>query len=138
MSEREEQNKGFKVTDRRSFTREGERISRQEEEPEPPESRQAPEPEKRMGAESAGVLSPRFLDLLSLLATQASLALGAPHPMTGEAQADLESARAMISMIEVLKTKTEGNLARDEERAIDEILFQLRMEFMNQTKGAKR
>jgi hypothetical protein len=145
MSEQESESKGFKVTDRRSFTREGERIVRpQEEEPErvekPPkfESRSPLSPDAERGAGPAAEVEPRFLDLLSLLATQASMALGAPHPVTGEAHADLEMARAMISMIEVLKTKTRGNLARDEDRALDEILYQLRMEFMNRAKASKR
>ncbi len=138
MSENEEPSKGFKVTDRRSFTREGERIVRREEEVDAGDIRSTAAPDVVPRAESAGKLEPRFLDLLSLLATQASLALGAPHPMTGEAHDDLEMARAMISMIEVLKTKTKGNLARDEESALDEILYQLRMEFTNRAKAAKR
>ena len=137
MSEHEEQSKGFKVTDRRSFTREGERIAKLEEEHESTDLRGASTPSFER-PESAGKLEPRFLDLLSLLATQASLALGAPHPVTGEAHDDLEMARTMISMIEVLKTKTKGNLARDEERALDEILYQLRMEFTKKAKAAKR
>jgi hypothetical protein len=137
MSEQEEQSKGFKVTDRRSFTREGERIAHHEEEREPVDVRPAQAPETRLRGESAGRLDPLFLDLLSLLATQASLALGAPHPVTGEAHDDLEMARTMISMIEVLKTKTRGNLARDEERALEEILYQLRMEFTKRAKSAK-
>ena len=137
MSEQEEQSKGFKVTDRRSFTREGDRIAHHEEEREPVDVRPAQSPETRLRGESAGRLDPLFLDLLSLLATQASLALGAPHPVTGEAHDDLEMARTMISMIEVLKTKTKGNLARDEERALDEILYQLRMEFTKRAKSAK-
>lgn len=140
MSKHEEQSKGFKVTDRRSFTREGERIAHHEEEREAvdvrPPAPAAPS-DARLPAESPGRLEPLFLDLLSLLATQASLALGSPHPMTGEAHDDLELARAMISMIEVLKTKTKGNLARDEERALDEILYQLRMEFTKKAKSAK-
>jgi hypothetical protein len=137
MSEHEEQSKGFKVTDRRSFTREGDRIAQHEEEREMVEARSTAAPDARLPAESAGRLEPLFLDLLSLLATQASLALGSPHPMTGEAHDDLEMARAMISMIEVLRTKTKGNLARDEERALDDILYQLRMEFTKQAKAAK-
>jgi hypothetical protein len=138
MSEQEEQSKGFKVTDRRSFTREGDRIVQQEEEREVIDVQPAAAPEARSRAESGGRLEPLFLDLLSLLATQASLALGSPHPMTGEAHDDLEMARTMISMIEVLRTKTKGNLARDEERALDEILYQLRMEFTKKAKAAKR
>jgi hypothetical protein len=138
MSEQEEQSKGFKVTDRRSFTREGDRIVQQEEEREVIDVAPAATTDARLRAESAGRLEPLFLDLLSLLATQASLALGSPHPMTGETHDDLEMARTMISMIEVLKTKTKGNLARDEERALDEILYQLRMEFTKKAKAAKR
>src|SRR5262245_26617331 len=137
MSEQEEQSKGFKVTDRRSFNREGERIANREEEREPIEVRPAPPSDARARAEPPGRLDPLFLDLLSLLATQASLALGSPHPVTGEAQDDLEMARTMISIIEVLKVKTKGNLARDEERALDEILYQLRMEFTKKAKSAK-
>jgi hypothetical protein len=137
MSEQEEQSKGFKVTDRRSFTREGDRIQQHEEERETVDLRSTAVPDARPRAESASRLEPAFLDLLSLLATQATLALGAPHPMTGEAHDDLEMARAMISMIEVLRTKTKGNLARDEERALDEILYQLRMEFTKKAKAAK-
>ena len=138
MSEHEEQSKGFKVTDRRSFTREGDRISQHEEEQEVIDVRPPAAPDAQLRAEAGGSLDPLFLDLLSLLATQASLALGAPHPMTGEAHDDLEMARTMISMIEVLKTKTKGNLARDEERTLDEILYQLRMEFTKKAKAAKR
>ncbi|HEY7700514.1 MAG TPA: DUF1844 domain-containing protein [Vicinamibacteria bacterium] len=137
MSEQEEQSKGFKVTDRRSFTREGERIAQVEEEREASDVRATAAPEARPRTEPAGRLEPAFLDLLSLLATQASLALGAPHPMTGESHDDLEMARAMISMIEVLRTKTKGNLARDEERALDEILYQLRIEFTTKAKATK-
>jgi hypothetical protein len=137
MSEHEEQSKGFKVTDRRSFTREGDRIAQHEEEREMVDARSPAAPDARLRAESPGRLEPLFLDLLSLLATQASLALGSPHPVTGEAQDDLEMARAMISMIEVLRTKTKGNLALDEERALDDILYQLRMEFTKQAKAAK-
>jgi len=137
MSEQEEQTKGFKVTDRRSFTREGERISQNDDEQEVVDRPSAAVADAGLRGEPAGRLEPRFLDLLSLLATQASLALGAPHPATGEAHDDLEMARAMISMIEVLRTKTRGNLARDEETTLDEILYQLRMEFTKKAKAAK-
>jgi Domain of unknown function (DUF1844) len=160
MSEQEEQAKGFKVTDRRSFTREGERIQTSDEEQNDhsvPDVSAAPEflgeassaskaskaskGSERLEAErryqAAGQMDLHFMDLLSLLATQASFALGAPHPATGESHEDPESARLMISMLEVLKDKTKGNLARDEEAALDEILYQLRMEFMVKARVTK-
>lgn len=138
MSEQEEQSKGFKVTDRRSFTREGERISPAAPESEVEETRASvsPEPPGRSSepqASTFGQHDVRFYDLLSLLATQASLALGAPHP-SGESHEDLETARIMISMIEVLKEKSKGNLTREEQAALEEILYQLRMEFVAKAK----
>lgn len=136
MSEQEEQTKGFKVTDRRSFTREGERITERDDEDRAVETRPTAA-DGGLRTEPAGRLEARFLDLLSLLATQASLALGAPHPMTGEPHEDLETARTLISMIEVLKAKTRGNLSRDEQAALDEILYQLRMDFIARAKAAK-
>jgi hypothetical protein len=143
MSEQEEQSKGFKVTDRRSFTREGERITSSEPEGDVEEKRAsfvpespAPEPEELPRMNALGRHEVRFYDLLSLLATQASLALGAPHP-SGESHEDLETARIMISMIEVLKEKSTGNLTRDEQAALDEILYQLRMEFVAKAKVNK-
>lgn len=148
MSDAEEQNKGFKITDRRSFTRDGEPIARADQDaeefgagrkesdpPEPvrlPSDREASRRRARTGQLEAG-----FLDLLSFLATQASFALGAPHPMTGERHEDLEMARVMVSMIEVLSDKTKGNLERDEQSAIDEILYQLRTDFMAKAKVVK-
>jgi hypothetical protein len=148
MSEHEEHGKGFKVTDRRSFTREGEPIERTEAEPEtfPEEldglkSGPAARSPEVGAAESRRRSDPnlegRFLDLLSLLATQASLALGAPHPATGQVREDLETARVMISLIEVLGDKTKGNLTRDEQAAMDEVLYQLRMDFMVKAKVIK-
>jgi Domain of unknown function (DUF1844) len=145
MSEQEEQSKGFKVTDRRSFTREGERIAEVE-----PEADVEPrsetlssastgtlrESESPRRASSLGAFEARFLDLLSLLATQASLALGAPHP-SGEIHEDLETARVMIALIEVLNDKTKGNLTREEAAALEEILYQLRMEFVAKAKVNK-
>jgi hypothetical protein len=136
MSEQEEQSKGFKVTDRRSFTREGERITGRDDEERVVEVRPSAS-DASPRAEPAGRLEPRFLDLLSLLATQASFALGEPHPMTGEPHQDLEMARTLISMIEVLRTKTKGNLSRDEQAALDEILYQLRMDFIARAEAAK-
>jgi hypothetical protein len=152
MSEHEEHGKGFKVTDRRSFTREGEPIERTEVEAEKTpeevdpripghatEAARGPEVRAResRSRSAPGHLEGRFLDLLSLLATQASFALGAPHPATGEVREDLETARVMISLIEVLGDKTKGNLTREEQAAVDEVLYQLRMDFMVKAKLIK-
>ena len=145
MSEDEKQEKGFKVTDRRAFTAEGEpreSAAPHEEEAERAETaEQAPSPraEPRAPAtERSGGHEAQFLDVLGLLATQASLALGEPHPVSGERSVDLDAARVMISMIEVLQKKTAGNLTKEEEAALDEILYTLRSVFVARTRGDKK
>lgn len=142
MSEQEERedNKGFKVTDRRAFTADGERRDDAgvSEEAVPDVTPGRFEPEPRPAAPSRAAQPARdlgFLELLSLLATQATLGLGGAHPVTGESHEDLETARAMISMIEVLKEKTAGNLAPDEQQALDSVLYQLRMQFVSKAKS---
>lgn len=144
MSEHEEQTKGFKVTDRRSFTSEGElRVPDEDrdESEEPLATSGASATLEREGIEpgSAPPASPdeRFFDLLSMLATQASLHLGEPHPVTGASHEDLRDAQLLISLIEVLQAKTKGNLAPDEERALEDVLYHLRTQFMAKAKRSK-
>jgi hypothetical protein len=145
MSEHEEQTKGFKVTDRRSFTPEGDlRVPEdvRDERDEPVTTTASATVERAEGTEQPTSARPattdeRFFDLLSLLTTQASLQLGEPHPVTGASHEDLRGAQVMISLIEVLHAKTKGNLSLDEERALEDVLYQLRTQFMAKAKRSK-
>jgi hypothetical protein len=80
-----------------------------------------------------------FATLLSMLATQAMVALGQiPDPVTGEASFDKELARYFIDTIGVIEEKTKGNLAPEEAGGIEDLLHQMRMAFvaMQQQPGA--
>lgn len=165
MSDREEPDrKGFKVTDRRSFTAEGKRrpgavdeedagkegasttastkpggvgeaTSERGEAIESSKPPPGPAPGRDRRGASANRDEASFMDLLGWLATQASIALGEPHPLTGESHEDLRGASAMISMIEALEAKTKGNLSEEERAAVEAVLYQLRMQYVGKVKA---
>ena len=53
-----------------------------------------------------------------------------PNPETHETMRDLEAARLFIDQLEMLETKTKGNLNRDEARLLQQSLMSLRMAFV--------
>lgn len=76
-----------------------------------------------------------FEMLLTGLATEAMMALGQfPHPQTGESTLRKNQAKYLIDTIEMLKDKTAGNLEAGESQAVESLLHQLRMIFIQATK----
>lgn len=72
-----------------------------------------------------------FATLLTELAMQASLFLGEiPDPESNEPIEDLNRAKYLIDELGVLEQKTKGNLTPDEERALKNILYELRMKYV--------
>lgn len=141
MSE-EERKQGFKVNDRRSFEADG--TERPEGEAKPagriitPDSVKEPAP----AAQPAGdVESPdvgyqgddeiTFSAFLMSLATQALMQLGAMQPPPGvNLPVDPIAAKHTIDIISLLEQKTKGNLDKEEEYMMTEILHNLRMAFV--------
>ncbi|RJP68082.1 MAG: DUF1844 domain-containing protein [Candidatus Abyssobacteria bacterium SURF_17] len=77
-----------------------------------------------------------FATLITELAMQASLFMGdIPDPETNQPIEDLNRAKYLIDELGVLEQKTAGNLTPDEERALKNILFELRMRYVK--KGPK-
>ncbi len=75
---------------------------------------------------------PSLTSLTHLLAEQALLALGVPHPMLKEVPpANPGVARFYVDLLAVLKDKTEGRRTEPETRAIEDILHQLRMRILD-------
>jgi hypothetical protein len=58
----------------------------------------------------------------------------APNPETGSVEKNLPLARQTIDLIAMLEEKTRGNLTGDEERLIGQILFDLRMRYVELSK----
>jgi hypothetical protein len=52
------------------------------------------------------------------------------NPMTGQSERDLPSAAASIDMLEMLYTRTKGNLTPDETKMLEETLSHLRLNYV--------
>jgi hypothetical protein len=80
------------------------------------------------GGESAQPIPASFELLVTTFVTEAMVALGQlPHPVSGKLEFDPVHARFAIDMLEVIAEKTKGNLTPPEERALQDVLHQLRM-----------
>lgn len=153
----ENESESFKVVDRRKFTPEGQRRTDNADEqvnepreqappaasprPVPPPQPQAPPqpeaaPEQPRAADEASrrrgagqAIS--FLEFLESLYAQAVIGMGlVPDPVTGIVNRNLEITRQMIEIIAMLREKTKGNLDPAENNAIENILYELRMNFV--------
>ncbi len=77
-----------------------------------------------------------FINFLMSLATNAAAALGMmPHPGTGESGVDLELAKHWIDVLGMLRQKTRGNLAPQEDQMFEGVLADLRMQYVSLTSG---
>lgn len=142
QSESENEEKGFKVTDRRGFTSDGEPRSDAEESSQ--KSQSVPEPVKSQAEASTekpaeeqpkpGEPKPPevgFLDLVHMLATNALMQLGdVADPVSGERSENLPGVQVMVAFLAMLQEKTKGNLEGDEAKVLEEVLYDLRMRFM--------
>jgi hypothetical protein len=147
--EEPESKEGFKVTDRRRFTTEGESKGPAEaqETVEKPEETEAAEPQEEPGeaettseseAEKAGSQSMPPMDFSMFVLSMANTAMFQlgfiQDPQTGETRKDLPGARQTIDLIALLEEKTRGNLTEQEAKIVKEALFQLRMAFVEAAK----
>jgi hypothetical protein len=77
-----------------------------------------------------------FLSLLNMLAVEAAMHMGLMEMQPGEkTPVDLEAARQVLDILGVLKDKTKGNLLPDEEAIFEQVLADLRMQFVTLMRG---
>jgi Domain of unknown function (DUF1844) len=146
MPEDKAHDSGFKVVDRRPFSEDGTRREGSEREtseklPEPrvpaPTASSANtvrEPEEYLETEGSG-----FETLVSYLSTTAMFQLGVlPGPSGERIPPDMVSARRTIDLLEVLQEKTRGNLTAAEGRFLEEVLYELRLSYVEVEKRAAR
>ncbi len=147
MAEEKGESSGFKVVDRRTFTSEGQRIPGQSEKDErswrsEPAGRAQPSTPPSLEPESEAGISEEsepFAMLVSYLSTTAMFQLGLlPGPGGEYIPADLANGRRTIDLLEVLQEKTRGNLTRQEAKLLDEVLYELRMTFVEVQKRTSK
>ncbi|MBN1634892.1 MAG: DUF1844 domain-containing protein [Deltaproteobacteria bacterium] len=77
-----------------------------------------------------------FATLVMSFASAAIINMGkVPDPMTGQVQQNFGFAQQNIDIIALLKEKTKGNVSEEEEKMMDKVLYELRLEFVEAKKG---
>jgi hypothetical protein len=141
MTKEQEEQEGFRVTDKRSFQENGE--ARENDVSENTEKKPVEEPASETGKNASGQESGQLppIDFPSYLLsyyTQGLVLLGeVPNPYTNKKEEDVEAAKNTIDILGMLQEKTKGNLSQDEEKLLESVLYELRMKFMAKTNRIK-
>jgi len=76
-----------------------------------------------------------FTTFVFSLASTVHMSLGLiPNPQTKKAEKNIEAAKETISLLEILKEKTKGNLTKEEEELFEHLLYECRMKFVENSK----
>ena len=141
MVDDNDSSRGFRVTDRRRFSDDGE--TREADRPTGPDTPAASAPEPQ--APPADPLTPPLDDIVSFssfllgLSTQALLHLGEiEDPVSGRVERDLGAAKHVIDILGILKDKTKGNLEQAEQQLLEAVLYDLRMRYVELVQGPSR
>ena len=137
--EEKQEKRGFKVEDRRRFSESGETR------PAAPDSHQTGAGAASDAPPTADTSAPRsveappmdlnFSTFVISLSTQALMHLGEiVNPISGKIDADVPAAKQMIDMLGMIREKTSGNLNANEARLMQDILFDLRMKYVEAVK----
>lgn len=144
----------IKVTDRRLFDRDGKaREPDQIDEPAPAPAPSAaapapaPAPAAQPAAKEASAAAPTapleaspdaLLHFIEEQYMMSMIALGAmPHPQTNQPAEDLDMAHLRIEMLDALRQRTEGHRPPEASQALEEILYRLRMAYLQKRKIVK-
>jgi hypothetical protein len=80
-----------------------------------------------------------FMQLVLMFHQAAWQQLGKiPNPMTNKVERDLEQARMSIDLLDMLKARTQGNLSEDESRVLEQVLRELKLNFVDESDKEKK
>ncbi len=132
MEKEEKEEEAFKVSDKRRFREGAEEVQEETKE----------ETKGKKGEPSSEQFQPpqieiNFASFIFSLGRSAFIHLGEePDPVSGEKSVSLPMAKETIDVVGLLEEKTKGNLTPEEEQLIKNILYALRMKYVEM--AAKR
>lgn len=87
--------------------------------------------ETKKDSKESGSLSMDFSNFVLSLNASALIHLGEiPDPQSKERLVNLPAAKHTIEILEIIKTKTKGNLDGEEEKLLDDVLYNMRMKYV--------
>ena len=80
-----------------------------------------------------------FVAFVLSLASSAAIHFGdLPDPSGARSEPNLEGAQQMIDILALIEEKTRGNLSLEERQVLEQVLYELRMRFVEASGGGKR
>jgi hypothetical protein len=136
MAEEKEKEQGFTVKDKRIFTTEGDAKPETEGTRTEREGKdKAKEKNEKYVGEDMPLPEVNFSTFILSLSSSVLLHCGhIPDPATGKRERNLSLAKQTIDILGLLKDKTKGNLTYDEEQLISNILYDLRLRYVEESK----
>jgi len=90
------------------------------------------------GKNISGLPEPDFNFFITTLALQASIAIGdIPNPNTNKKEESLNQAKLLIDTLDILKEKTKGNLTSEENKLLENVIYELKMRYIAKMEGGK-
>jgi hypothetical protein len=89
-----------------------------------------PSPRLELPGTPPGFGAPSFFDLVAVLAEPVSLYLGDMRLPDGQSAENLEMARLHIDLLDVLRQKSAGNLTAQESAVLEDVLYRLRLRYV--------
>lgn len=126
-----EEDKGFKIRDRRINMDEDivEEVA-EDVHSSSPEKKSNPVSEQTPTTGKSSVQI-NFSSFLFSLGSSAFIALGEEeNPFTGKKSINLSQAQESIDLLNILQEKTQGNLSKEEESLLNNLLFSVRMKYI--------
>lgn len=96
------------------------------------------QPQEEASAAEPGDIS--FIGFVISLASTAAIHFGdVENPLSGTRdEPDLPAAKQMIDILSLLEQKTKGNLTAEERTVLEQVLYELRMRFVQAATAEKR
>jgi hypothetical protein len=136
---KEQDEQGFKVTDKRGFQEDGKVSDASADTKGTPADASSSAAENTPTKQESPPRPPiDFPSYLLSYYTQGLVLLGeVPNPYTNKKEEDVEAARHTIDILTMLEQKTKGNLTKEEQQLLETVLYELRMKFMARTDRIK-
>lgn len=95
--------------------------------------------EERRKSKESGSLKLDFSNFVLSLNASALIHLGdIPDPESRERLVNLPAAKHTIEILEIIKNKTVGNLDGEEQKLLDDVLYNLRMKYVKDIGSEKK
>lgn len=104
-----------------------------------PESQPEPQPEPPSSPEAGLSQKDLFLGLIHSFQAAAMQQMGKiPNPYTDKIERDMRQAKLSIDMLEMIETRTSGNLMGEEARFLKHVLTEVRLNYVAEMEEDKK